>query len=115
MEIQISERNAVAVISAEGELNALTSQDLAEGIAQSVRRCTNLVIDLTHVPYISSAGIHVLFAAIKACHHRDGDLRLAGLAKNVRRVLETSGFLSFAQAFTDVYSAFASFSNKTQV
>jgi anti-sigma B factor antagonist len=114
MEITVSERSGVAVISAEGEMNALTAQDLAEAIAKSVRRYANLVIELSRVRYMSSAGIHVLFAAIKACRHRNGDLRLVGLQRHVHEVLNTSGLLGMTQVFLDVDSAVASFSAQPQ-
>ena len=111
MNITVPERNAITVISVDGELNAMTAQDLAEQLARSVRRCKNLVVELTRVRYISSAGIHVLYAALKACRQRSGDLRLVGLQKNVQAVLTTSGFLGSTQAFRDTDSAIASFSS----
>ena len=109
MEIAVSDHGTVIVVSVQGELNALTSPDLAEQLAQSVRQCGNLVVDMTHVRYISSAGLHVLFAAIKACRQRNGDLCLVGLEKNVHRVLEMSGLLDTTQVFGGIDAAIASF------
>jgi anti-anti-sigma factor len=68
-----------------------------------------LVGDLTGVDYTSSAGLRALLASVKDSRSNGGDLRLAGIQKNVHKVLEMSGFTSILKSFANVEQAVASF------
>ena len=52
----------------------------------------NLILDLTDMDYISSAGLRVLLLANKYLKQKAGDLALCGLQPNVLEVLNISGF-----------------------
>lgn len=51
-----------------------------------------IVIDLSSVDYISSAGLRVILVAAKTAKSHSGALTLCGLHGNIREVLEVSGF-----------------------
>ena len=52
---------------------------------------TRLVLDLTALDYISSAGLRVLLTVLKAIQENRGQLVLAGVGPNVASVLTMSG------------------------
>ncbi|MDZ7860206.1 MAG: STAS domain-containing protein [Candidatus Krumholzibacteriota bacterium] len=82
-------------------------------IAERVR----LVIDLTEVDYISSAGWGIFVSEIKGLREKGGDIKLAGMTPEVRDVFELLEFdtlLTPYESATDALMAFDSRkSNKT--
>ncbi|HMA75680.1 MAG TPA: STAS domain-containing protein [Candidatus Krumholzibacteriaceae bacterium] len=82
-------------------------------VAERVR----LVIDLTEVDYISSAGWGIFVSEIKGLREKGGDIKLAGMTPEVRDVFELLEFdtlLTPYESATDALMAFDSRkSNKT--
>jgi anti-sigma B factor antagonist len=52
----------------------------------------NLVIDMTGLNYVSSAGLRVLLVAAKRARGKGGDISLKRPSAAIREVLEISGF-----------------------
>ncbi len=70
-----------------------------------------LVIDLTDVDYISSAGWGIFVSEIKGLRARNGDIKLAGMNPDVRDVFELLEFdtlLTPYESATDALIAFDS-------
>lgn len=110
MDLTTQTRNDVLVLSVQGSLDALTAPELADALALQVREGkTQLVADLTQLDYTSSAGLRVLLNGVKDARQKGGDLRLAGVQPNVKKVLDLSGFTSIMKSFPDVDAAVASF------
>jgi|SRR5579872_1769808 len=65
-----------------------------------------LVIDLTEVDYISSAGWGLFVSEIKRIRNEGGDLVLAGMNPNVMEVFELLDFNSILKFFPDPEGAF---------
>ena len=68
----------------------------------------HLVIDLTEVTYLSSAGLRVLLMAAKGCRSAGGQAALVGPQEGVSQVLQMSGFDRLLRVFSDRESALAS-------
>jgi len=66
-----------------------------------------LVVDLSDVNYISSAGWGVFISEIKGIREQKGDLLLAGMTPEVSEVFALLEFNSFMKAYPDVESAVA--------
>jgi anti-anti-sigma factor len=89
------ERSAGAlVIAPAGRLDSVSSSAFEQHVGSRLdageRR---LVIDLSGVEYISSAGLRVLLLAAKRLKQPPAALVLCGLGPGVRAVLELAGFL----------------------
>ena len=71
----------------------------------------NLVLDLSGVSYMSSAGLRVLVAALRECKKlpNNGDVRLSNPSDRVAEVLELAGLSAMFQTFGDATSAVGSF------
>ncbi len=110
MEIKHEERGTVTVVSIAGSLDAMTSPQLTEFLNRqlAVGR-TNLVGDLAALEYTSSAGLRVLLNTTKQARQHGGDMRLAAVQPNVKKVFELSGFTSILKFYSDVLAAVASF------
>lgn len=111
MDLKAETRGHATVVAVTGSLDALTSPELAEFMSGKIRDGnTRLVADLSRLEYTSSAGLRVLLNGVKEARQRGGDLRLAGVQPNVKKVLDLSGFTSILKTFGDVDSAVASYS-----
>lgn len=110
MEMKVELEGTVAVIIAVGSIDALTAPELAAFINQQIEEGhTHLVADLAGVDYTSSAGLRVLLGAVKETRGKGGDLRLASIQPDVRKVLDLSGFTSILKHFPDRAAAVASY------
>ena len=93
MEMKIQEINDIKVVEIEGELDtgsAPEAQDLLDGLRkQGVRK---ILLDLSGLDFISSAGLRVLLATAQELKKNDGDLRVCCLNETVREVFDISGF-----------------------
>ncbi len=69
----------------------------------------NIVLELSGVNYMSSAGLRSLVAALRECKQRRGDVRLASISERVAEVLSLSGLDKLFETFDDTTSAVGSF------
>jgi anti-anti-sigma factor len=86
------EHDAV-LVEIEGEVDAYTAQKLEEALSGLLAQgCGRLVLDVSQMPFMSSAGLRVLLAAHREAIGLGGEVRLFGLRDHVRRVFELAGF-----------------------
>jgi anti-anti-sigma factor len=110
MELSSMAKGDVQVVAVNGNLDALTAPELADALATELREGrTQLVADLNGLEYTGSAGLRVLLNTVKDARSKGGDLRLAGVQPNVKKVLDLSGFMSIMKSYADVDAAVASF------
>ncbi len=134
MEIKASTENGrvpVTVIHVDGDIDSstyMTFQSKAEELIKGGARY--LLIDLSHAPFISSAGfraLHALFNQLRALHpdanlseeeirkgisagtYKSPHLKLLNLSDKARTVFQTGGFDLYIETFTDLKKAVASF------
>ncbi len=82
------------VIAPEGRVDSVSSGELERLVVSRIDAGEKrLVLDLSAVEYISSAGLRVLLMAAKRLKEPPGGLVLCGMGPSVRTVLELAGFL----------------------
>jgi anti-sigma B factor antagonist len=110
MKTEVKHEKNVAVVSVSGSVDALTAADLAGVIvAQIADGHVNLVVDLTGLEFMSSAGLRTLLGAVKETRSNGGDLRIASTNPGIDKVLKMSGFHNIAKVFTSSTDALSSF------
>lgn len=91
MEIVESKKGNTVVLAVKGSLDVVTSPELEKQLATLLDAGTkDLVFDLSHLDYVSSAGLRVFMMALKRLQ-KDGKLRFCGLNKTVRQVFDIAG------------------------
>lgn len=89
------DHHGIAVFAAKGRLGTLSAGDLLEVLAGAIATGTRrIVLDLSGVDYVSSAGLLALDAILGRLHMVDGELVLCGLTEPVRIAFELSGLLT---------------------
>jgi anti-sigma B factor antagonist len=89
MDIAVKEMGAVTVVAPQGDVDMAVADDMRTRLVGLVDRGrARLVLDLSGVMYIDSAGLGALVAAMKHARAAGGDIKVCGLAGDVRQVLE---------------------------
>lgn len=100
------------IVRVDGPLNRQTAPDLDKALqAVADKGQVHIVLDLSGVPEMSSAGLRTIISATKRLRggRGDGDLRLAAPGKRVVEVLELAGLLPVFHIFDTSAQAEASF------
>jgi anti-sigma B factor antagonist len=102
MELAASEDNGILTVRLEGSLDSKTAPEAREQLQRFLAGNSKLILDLTNVDYLSSAGLRLLLVLYRELAARKGKLVLLGVSEDIRTVMSHTGFLSF---FTMVDSA----------
>ena len=86
--LQVQEDRGVVVLAPHGEVNFENTALVAAAIRDRLGPTPRIVLDLSRVPYMDSTSLGTVLDALRSVRELDGDLRLVGLAANVRRVFD---------------------------
>jgi anti-sigma B factor antagonist len=98
----------VAVVSPAGDVDTATSAPLREAIGEQVDAgAVHVVLDLSGVDFMGSAGLALLIAEREAAIARQGELRLAGVPRTAGRALSLTGLTELFDTYPDAEAAAA--------
>jgi anti-anti-sigma factor len=134
MEIKVSTENGrvpVTVMHIDGNIDSSTYEVFSAKADELIKSGTRyILIDLSHSPFVSSAGLralHGIFNQLRALHpdtnlseeeikkgisagtYKSPHLKLLNLSKEAHTSFTLSGFDMFIEAYTDREKALASF------
>jgi len=92
MEITEKKNEGQIVLAVSGSVDTVTSPELQKAILTAFQKSKDLVIDMTGVPYMSSAGLRALLIGQKTATSKGGSMALTGVQNTVMQVFEMSGF-----------------------
>ena len=108
-DVEVRTEDDVSVVSVAGTVDAVTAPRLAEALqAEVAAGRPRLVVDLSGVDYVSSAGLRVILAGVKAARSGGGGLAVAAVRAPVRQVFELAGLTIIVGFHDDVAAAAAS-------
>jgi len=100
----------VDLVTVQGRVDSETAPQLDEKLKELLANGRyQIVINLSQVSYISSAGLRILVSALRACKNNGGDMRLAAPSARVAEVLDLVGLTELFQIFDDDLTAVGSF------
>ncbi len=112
MKTEVRHEGTATVVAVRESVDALTAPELTRLLSEQIKGGhRNLVVDLTAVEFMSSAGLRTLLGGVKEARTNGGDLRLASTNPGIDKVLKMSGFNNVARVFTSSGEALASFSS----
>ena len=98
------------VVTAAGRVDSSNANELDTTLAQLISDGqAKLVLELTAVSYMSSAGLRAIVSALRAAKKKRGDVRIAAPSKRVAEVFELAGLNPLFETFDDVETAVSSF------
>ena len=107
---EAAQNRGVSVLRVSGYVDTTTSPDLERRLQALLReKRFHIVVDLSGVEYISSAGWGIFISEIREIREQGGDLKLAGMIPDVREVFDLLEFENILKAYPDADLAIASF------
>jgi len=88
MNIQISEKNGVAIFELDGEVDLETSPQLRKALLEKVNAGTAVIVGMADVAYIDSSGIASLVEAYQTGRKSTTGFALAAISDSALRVLQ---------------------------
>ena len=106
MEITVREDTGSTVAGLCGPLDTGTAPQVGKKLDELIEGGeTKVVVDMTRVDYVSSAGLRVLLASAKRLRKAGGNLCVCGLNDTVQEVFDMSGFSSILKVFANADEA----------
>lgn len=91
MTINKTSEGTTLTVAIEGRLDTTTAPQLETDLRASLDGITELILDVTGMEYISSAGLRVLLSAQKIMN-KQGEMKVTGVGETVMEVFEVTGF-----------------------
>jgi len=95
MKVALSHENGVSVISIEGSIDGKTAPLVRQEISSTLETAKSVIVDLSKVDYLSSAGLRLLLLIYREIAAKNGKLILLGVSEDIRTVMSHTGFLNF--------------------
>ena len=92
MEMTEKKNEGQIILEVSGSVDTVTSPELQSSILTSFQKSKELVLDMSGVPYMSSAGLRALLIGQKTAASKGGTMTVTGVQSTVMQVLEMSGF-----------------------
>lgn len=105
MNVNIKTDENIVIISIEGSIDSKTAGDLQSQIMEKVSETNNVLLDLTKVDYVSSAGLRVLLMIYRQIKSKNGKVILVGVSEEIKDVMSMTGFINFFEITDNIDNA----------
>ncbi len=106
LEIEVTDEGTHTLCRPVGELDAYTVGQFRE-VLTDLANAERVVIDLSAVPFMDSAGLGALIGGIRRTRENDGQVTVACSRPTLTRLLHTTGFDRIVPVVEDVAAAVA--------
>jgi len=93
MDININKVEQVTVVELAGRIDANTAPVVQGKVLPLAEPGSKILLDMTKVPYMSSAGLRVLLSLYRQASLKEVKLVLVGLSEEIRDTMSITGFL----------------------
>jgi anti-sigma B factor antagonist len=102
--------NNVTLVQVNGRVDSTNANSLGDALTGEIENGhTKIVLDLSSVEYMSSAGLREIVAAYKRVKRNAGDVRIAQPSYRVLEVLEVAGLDTIFQIYSTQLEAVGSY------
>lgn len=111
MEVTTQEFKHCDLITVKGRVDSSTAPQFTKELEKATNNGRyKIVLDMTDLEYMSSAGFRALLATQRNCkRYNRGEVVLANVPSRIREALELAGFTELFKTFDDVTEAVGSF------
>ncbi len=95
MNINVKTVGDITVVELIGEVDANTAPEVQQQVLPLALPQSKILLNMSEVPYMSSAGLRMLLSLYRQASAKDGQLVLVGLAQEIYRTMSVTGFLNF--------------------
>jgi anti-sigma B factor antagonist len=102
MEILLQERGPLTIAGLVGEIDGKTAATVQEQLSPIIGEGRSMVVDMSQVTYMSSAGLRLLLTLYRQAAANKGRLVLVGLSEEIQETMDATGFLAYFTVASDV-------------
>lgn len=95
MQVTVDRVDQITVAVLAGELDANTAPLAQQEVLAAAEPGGRMVLDLSGVPYMSSAGLRMLLSTYRQVSGNGGKIVLVGVVDEIRDTMSVTGFLKF--------------------
>lgn len=95
MNVDITTKENMTIISIEGSIDSKTAGELQSKIMGKVSETDKVLLDLTKVDFVSSAGLRLLLMIYRQIKSKNGKIILVGVCDEIKDVMSMTGFINF--------------------
>lgn len=99
MEVYIERQEQATIITITGQLNSHTTAHIQEDVLAAVHAGDHVLLDMSRVTYLSSAGLRMLLLLYRRIRDSQGVMALTGLSEEVSDMMSITGFLDLFTTF----------------
>lgn len=99
MNVTVNKIQEITVVALDGDLDASSAPDAENQILPLANAGARIALDMSKVPYMSSAGLRMLLATYRAIATKGGKVILIGLSPDLEDTMSLTGFLEFFEHF----------------
>ncbi len=110
MNVESETIDGTLILVPSGRVDSNSAGDLEGAVKDALGAADKIVLDLSKVPYISSAGLRVVLLCAKELKAKNGGFALCGLSDNVMDVFQLSGFSNILEIAEDRAAAVSAIS-----
>lgn len=107
--IYVEDLKRVELVRVSGRIDSSNAAQFDGVLKEVVSRKKNVVLEMSEVDYISSAGLRAMIALLRECKKHKGDVRLAIPSERVVEVLALAGLDSLFEVYDSEAAAVGSF------
>jgi anti-sigma B factor antagonist len=112
-EVAREDRSDVSILRLKGFLDAHTAPKFEQAIQQLlIERRFKIIVSMTDLNYISSAGLGVFMGFIEEIRDNKGDIKLSNMPDKVYKVFDLLGFPALYQIFKEEDEATTKYHNE---
>jgi anti-sigma B factor antagonist len=108
MDATVSRVNGVTVIALSGDIDGSSAPIAQARILEQIVAGEGLILDMSDVQYMSSAGLRMLLSAHRSATAKSASVILVGLSENLQDTMAATGFLDFFHTYAALPEAMAS-------
>ena len=95
MEIKVETVDGVSVVKLSGDIDGSSAPAAQAEILPLAAPNCRILLDMSEVPYMSSAGLRMLLSTYRQVTGKNGRIALVGLSENIQDTMSVTGFLKF--------------------
>ena len=95
MDVVVANDGPTTIVAPSGDIDGRSALAFQEVVAVNVTEGSRVLLDLSGVPLMTSAGLRVLLLVYRQATVSNGRVLLCGLNSDIRGSMSATGFLSF--------------------
>jgi anti-sigma B factor antagonist len=111
MDVNVKTLNDILIICVEGNIDSKTSPELQQKIVEATLDANKIIIDMSKVEFVSSAGLRVLLMVYRQIKTNNGTVVLVGVSEEIKEVMSMTGFINFFKLYESLDASYCAFNS----